>query len=103
MKYCKSNLYAFGVSEHLPNWEWADQKLESLKHITGLGNIVEFNQKPENKTPNHPTTVKIGNKYMYNQSKNVSLSKIEEEDHHGDSREVKKPPGKKEIFSGTRT
>ena len=39
MRNCKSNLYAFGVSEFLPPWEWSHHAM--LKNITGLGNILQ--------------------------------------------------------------
>jgi hypothetical protein len=39
MRNCKSNLYAFGVSEFLPPWEWCHHPM--LKNIIGLGNILQ--------------------------------------------------------------
>jgi hypothetical protein len=85
MRNCKSNLYAFGVSEFLPPWEWSHHPM--LKHITGLGNILQDEKNfMAFQTEDSPNTLRRGQKTLskispspaHPKSSQPSVSKIED-------------------------
>ena len=80
MKHCYSNLYAFGVSENLPGWEWS--KAELLKNIVGFHNIADLLRDKSNMPSVKHLEISEVRKHGKNAHDKTSahLSKILEED-----------------------